>query len=89
MCYQQDIGKQFEFLQREWANNPNRPESQAGIDPVIGQEVHGAESHLHKWPAQWGALRARHISFDFRGFVTLKGGEYFFAPSIRFLRSLG
>jgi Dyp-type peroxidase family len=57
-----------------------------GIDPVIGQP---AGSSGQRWTIEWdkrlsdgGALE------DFSGFVTMKGGEYFFAPSITFLKSL-
>jgi Dyp-type peroxidase family len=90
MCYQRNIERQFETLQYYWANDPrffpSRQES--GIDPVIGQPGKMGVGR-QTWPATWGAARAEHKSFPFHGFVTLKGGEYFFAPSIHFLKNVG
>jgi Dyp-type peroxidase family len=88
MCYQRNIGQQFEILQCRWANDPRQPrEQRPGIDPIIGQPG-GNGVGQQKWPAQWDAPRQQHKSFDFHGFVTLKGGEYFFAPSIYFLKHM-
>jgi len=88
MCYQRNIEKQFEFLQYLWANDPRLPPSQKpGIDAVIGQPG-GMGAGQQKWPAQWDDPREKHIPFDLHGFVTLKGGEYFFAPSMYFLKNI-
>ena len=85
LCYQKNIAKQFQVLQDQWANNPGFPKQGVGIDPIIGQLKQG-KTGQQKWPVQWGDPHATPQSFEFRGFVTLKGGEYFFAPSIYFLR---
>lgn len=88
MCYQRNIKNQFEFVQLAWANNPQCPVNQAtGIDPVIGQPG-GMGAGQQKWPVQWNDPREQHELFDFHGFVTLKGGEYFFAPSLHFLKNI-
>jgi len=88
MCYQKNIAQQFETLQYLWASDPRIPRGQEpGIDPVIGQPG-GNGVGQQKWPAQWNDPREKHKPFDFHGFVTLKGGEYFFAPSIYFLRNI-
>jgi Dyp-type peroxidase family len=89
VCYQNNIRENFEFLQLEWANNPeqpNGPEGQSsGTDPVIGQ----AKRPLHqKWPELWGEPCNINDTFRFHDCVTFKGGEYFFAPSIQFLKNI-
>ena len=82
MAYQSDIVDQFEFTQHIWANNPDFRSRGVGIDPIIGQPK-GAG--LQKYPSKYGVELGE--PFDFSGFVTMKGGEYFFAPSISFLKS--
>jgi Dyp-type peroxidase family len=89
MCYQRSIVQQFEVLQYLYANDPRVPEEQEpGIDPIIGQPGGNGVGQL-KWPVRWGDPREQHKPFDFHSFVTLKGGEYFFAPSIHFLKTIG
>jgi Dyp-type peroxidase family len=80
MAYQKSIEDQFEFTQRTWANNQNFVRPGTGIDPVIGQ---GSRTP-YNWPLPGGAG----VSHPFDQAVTLLGGEYFFAPSISFLRAL-
>ena len=87
MCYQRSIWEQFVYLQRELASQPNYPKEGTGSDPVIGQPEEW-EISQQKWPTQWGDPHKQPKPFTFHGFVTLKGGEYFFAPSIHFLKSM-
>jgi deferrochelatase/peroxidase EfeB len=84
-CCQADLEKQFEFLQRQWANSDSRPKPNAGKDPVIGQSRNGSFPNL-QFPGSPGGTGRK--PFDFHGYVTMKGGEYFFAPSISFLQNL-
>jgi Dyp-type peroxidase family len=85
MCFQASIANQFAFIQASWANNESFVAPNTGRDPVIGQA--GAEEPIQQaWPVQWG--QAETMAASFGGFVTLKGGEYFFAPSIPFLKVL-
>jgi Dyp-type peroxidase family len=85
MCFQSSIPNQFGFMQAR-ANKPKLAKRKPGLDPVIGQSVHPNNLGQQQWPTHWGGDEKR--QFDFGDFVTLKGGEYFFAPSIPFLRSL-
>lgn len=80
MAYQRDIAAQFEFIQRRWVNDPAFPQNSGGtgIDPIIGQ---GAAAPTQDWPKTWNAPANGKLPFDFAGFVAMKGGEYFFAPS--------
>jgi Dyp-type peroxidase family len=87
MCFQRDIKWQFEFLQSRWANNTNFLRENTGVDPMIGH-IGAGKPVPQKWPPSWGAPRAAHQPVNFGSFVTLRGGEYFFAPSINFLKNL-
>jgi Dyp-type peroxidase family len=88
MAYQSSIEGQFEFTQQSWANNPGfhfqaKPQP-VGIDPVIGQPGHGGKQH---YPLEYG-VGPLSSPLDFSGFVRMKGGEYFFAPSRSFFQRL-
>lgn len=83
-CCNRDLSQQFEFLQQTWADNVNFLPLGNGIDPVMGQST-GAFPNQH-WPASYGS--SARVEFGFNNFVTMKGGEYFFCPSITFLKSL-
>ncbi|KAA9165718.1 Dyp-type peroxidase [Amycolatopsis acidicola] len=81
MAFNSNLGNQFEFTQRLWANDtgfPITPDgSRPGRDPLIGQCT------APEWGRN-GVTAADPVS----RMVTLKGGEYFFMPSLAFLRAL-
>lgn len=93
MCFQQNIEDQFEFIQRTWVDNEHFPtgiptlgvlQKDTGDDPLIGQD----RDETQRWPNSWGNKPGGKKSFNFESEIRLKGGEYFFAPSVAFLRSL-
>ena len=89
MSYQKSLENQFEFTQQTWANNPNFPIGHVpppGIDPVIGQGVNPPGTQ--QTPQKWGDPATPKIPSNFAGFVKMKGGEYFFAPTLSTLRTL-
>ena len=89
MCFQSSINRQFEFIQTNWANNRSsgfynmksvNRQDYAGRDPLIGR----GNVSFQWWPVKYNdGDDARNL--DFCDLVTLKGGEYFFAPSVSFL----
>lgn len=86
-CYQSDIGNQFELIQKTWSNALHFVRQRTGLDPISGQgeQLIGGQG----WPSKWGDdSTAKAVQFDFSPYVALKGGEYFFAPSVGFLKSL-
>lgn len=84
MAYQSNLEDQFEFTQRTWVNNQDFVVGATGIDPVIGQTP---GPNGQKWPDVWGqSLKPE--PYDFSDWVTLQGGEYFFAPCISVLKTL-
>jgi Dyp-type peroxidase family len=90
--FQSDISNQFEVAQINWANDPKFPLSNpdiTGIDPVIGQPKPG-DAVSHCFPKVWNDSTPGNMKqFDgFAGFVTMKGGDYFFAPSLTFFKNL-
>ena len=91
-AFQGDIARQFEFIQRTWVDNPNFPEPllfpglNTGDDALIGQHPRAAQ----KWPRTWGRSGRflDRLRFNFGDYVRLRGGEYFFTPSLSFLKNL-
>ena len=84
-CCQSDLVGQFEFIQSIWANKPDFVHARTGRDPIIGQSPDGTFPPA-SYPPVWNG--SDRVLFDFHGFVTLKGGEYLFAPSISYVKTL-
>jgi len=80
MCFQSDIEQQFEWLQRLVANDRNYFDTGTGLDPLIGQGPSAAQN----WPVRWDQPNTRPVNIH--SLVKVRGGEYFFAPSIPFLK---
>ncbi|MFC4591489.1 Dyp-type peroxidase [Sphaerisporangium corydalis] len=85
MAFNSSLQGQFEFTQQSWADNSGFPAEGAGLDPVIGQ---GRRDTKVTFPKAWGSDRTSPLQAEVPQTVTMKGGEYFFAPSLAFLRSL-
>jgi Dyp-type peroxidase family len=80
ICCQSDIRNQFEYVQGKWINADwGRGTNQ---DPLAGQRPRIEQD----WPKTPG--KSDRVRFTFNSCITLKGGEYFFAPPITFLRNL-
>ena len=94
MAYNSKLDRQFVVTQHPRANNVSFPiiapavsgSPGPGLDGVIGRGPNVPAGHIH--PRAWDDLSAGTAALDFNGFVHLKGGECFFAPSLKFLRNL-
>jgi Dyp-type peroxidase family len=80
-CYQRDLDQQFEFLFRNWGNNSDAPTKNAGVDPLLGQPKPKALTGDQHWPEVADPL-------DIRSLVTIRGGEYFYMPSIAYFERM-
>lgn len=86
MAFNADIGNQFEFTQAAWVNNANFPftsPTPPGLDSVIGQGTRP----MTDFPVGWGE-EERQTTDQVAQAVTMKGGQYFFMPSLAFLDTL-
>jgi deferrochelatase/peroxidase EfeB len=85
ICVNANIGRQFEFIQNAWLAATKFDGLTGESDPLSGnrQPVQGCpETDSFSVPQESGV--ARHIS-GIPQFVTVRGGAYFFLPSIRAL----
>ena len=82
MAINASIEHQFEFLQREWANNGEFAELDSeDVDPIVGERKPGA-----RFRVKLDDGRTKRMGLE--RFVTLRGGGYFFIPSLSALRAL-
>lgn len=75
-----DFERQFEFIQKDWVNNPAFAGVAAECDPLVGCRAGFHEFTIQALPAPARLTLPR--------FVTVRGGEYFFLPGLRALRHL-
>jgi Dyp-type peroxidase family len=82
----------------EGTPNKNKDYDKTGLDAVIGQSQDSPDPEIGEiplppknWIKDWGnTIQSLNLEKEeeFGQFVTLKGGEYFFSPSISFLKNL-
>ena len=97
VCYQASIERQFEFIQREYANNPGfirgktRPDSREpvtpGFDPIIGQAPGDGVRRMDEPAPNYPAGNRRSSLEMSEQFVKLTAAGYFFMPSLSALRT--
>ncbi len=76
-----NLGRQFEFVQHTWLNNPKFGDLYDDVDPLVGPR---GERSVFTVPDQ--PLRRRFA--DLPDFVTTLGGAYLFLPGLRALHYL-
>jgi Dyp-type peroxidase family len=81
-----NISRQFEFIQNAWIVNAKFNGMDGETDPLLGNRVPSLGNHVTDGfslpqPSGWGQRIA-----GIPQFVTVRGGAYFFLPSLRALR---
>ncbi len=84
---QSDIEQQFLVMQCAWSDNPNFINEGTGTDPITGGQNAGLDKEVKKWELQIDGKKVS-IDFKYKDLVKIRGGEYFFAPSISFCKKL-
>ena len=85
-CFNADINRQFEFIQYSWANYPKFKQLYADPDPFIGVKENPDEGVVQQFTIPQETYN-KYVD-GLKSFVTVKGGAYFFFPSITVLRYL-
>jgi Dyp-type peroxidase family len=97
ICAQSNIADQFEFIQTIWSNLTDFLRPGTGLDPIIGQAKSTAADVPQQWPRDYGShnevdftpdgpkVHSTYVPHSFGKWVTMRGGEYFFVPSLSFL----
>jgi len=80
-----NISRQFEFIQQQWMNYGNDFRMGDESDPIVGN--HGS-SQRYLIPGDTNKGEEPYVCTDMNSFVKLRGGAYFFVPSITALRLL-
>ena len=87
LCFNANIARQFEFIQQTWINNPKFGGLYRDGDPIMGQRHPGELNE----PADVFTVQAKPVRQRFTGlkpFVRVRGGGYFFMPSIEAVKYL-
>ena len=86
-CFNANISKQFEFIQYTWANSPKFKRLYDDPDPIIGVRECPATGVKQNFTIP--QKNVNKVIPDLQSFVTVKGGAYFFFPSVTVLKFLG
>jgi Dyp-type peroxidase family len=85
MAFNSDIANQFEYTQQALANAVGAGDT-AGVDQIIGQTRRRRLRSANRWAGD--PKKDLRRTNPVAPAVTMKGGEYFFAPSLTFLERL-
>ncbi|RYZ03807.1 MAG: Dyp-type peroxidase [Myxococcales bacterium] len=92
LCFNTNIERQFEFVQQQWANNPNFAGLNGGPDPVLGMSRSAAQlgmdtaSFVVQSDVKSGVVPR---CTGLQSFVRVVGSSYFFMPSLPAVKLLG
>jgi len=83
-CFNADISRQFEFIQYTWGNFPKVKQLYNDPDPITGVRETTPEGEEQNFTIQ--ECPVNRTVKGLKRFVTIKGGAYFFFPSITTIR---
>lgn len=91
ICFNTDLGRQFEFVQSTWVNSMKFDGTYRDADPIIGPHQKASDPEVpREQVTRFTEQRCpvRHQVHDVPRFVTTIGGAYFFMPGLKALRYL-
>ena len=86
MCFNADISRQYEFVQYTWANYPKFRQLYNDPDPIIGVKESVPEGIEQNFTIQQAPVSQ--CITGLKRFTQVKGGAYFFFPSLTAIRYL-
>ncbi|XP_062513204.1 multifunctional dye peroxidase DyP2-like isoform X2 [Corticium candelabrum] len=89
LCYQSQINIGFLVQQNRWANREvfgEKPPPKVGLDMVVGQYL--KESPPTVKQIMYGDKEKPPVRLLIKNCVTMRGGEYFFAPAVSTLQKM-
>jgi len=86
ICFNTQIGRQFEFIQQTWLNSPKFEGLYEDDDPLIGDRGGTEQLPSGTFTIQQVPVRKRVTGMP--RFVAVRGGGYFFMPGISAVRYL-
>lgn len=86
ICLNANIENQFEFIQRTWSNNPKFQNLYDDPDPITGMLENNDGQATQNFTVQ--AMPVNRCVANVPQFVTIRGGAYFFLPSMSALKYL-
>jgi Dyp-type peroxidase family len=81
-CLCADLERQFEFVQQSWIASPSFHGLKNEPDPIVA--LQDPKTHVFTIPTPSGPLRLHNM----QSFVTVRGGGYFFLPSLSAIQYL-
>jgi deferrochelatase/peroxidase EfeB len=86
LCFNTNLGRQFEFIQQTWTNSKKFAGLYDDADPIVGDQDPNDRGETGVFTMQASPIRKRITGVP--KFVQTRGGAYFFMPGIRAVRYL-
>jgi Dyp-type peroxidase family len=88
ICFNANLGRQFEFVQQTWCNNPKFNGLYSDPDPISRGAIEDDAAKLSDWTFSIPGKPVRQRVTGLPRFVTVRGGAYFFMPGLAALRQM-